>query len=266
MKKPLVTSIVVLLSLVLSAHEFWLEPEKFIYQWNDDINVRFYVGENFEGQNWSGDSSKIQKLDLYYSNVKDDLTTYMTGNPGDSLQLKVLDEGTSMIAFNSTNSFIELEPEKFKAYLLEDGLYNALEYREANRETDRNGREYYQRSVKTLFQIGEPFGATAKKETGLPVDILLLDNPYEKQSGDTITAKILFEKNPLPHQLVKVWTRLDQQTRRIDLESDENGMIRFRVERQGTWMISTVRMVRIENDDRADWQSYWGSATWGYQE
>jgi hypothetical protein len=30
-------------------------------------------------------------------------------------------------------------------------------------------------------------------------------------------------------------------------------------------MISTVKMERLENDPRANWQSYWGSCTWGYQ-
>ena len=30
-------------------------------------------------------------------------------------------------------------------------------------------------------------------------------------------------------------------------------------------MVSTVKMIRLENDAKANWQSYWGSCTWGYQ-
>ena len=30
------------------------------------------------------------------------------------------------------------------------------------------------------------------------------------------------------------------------------------------WMVSLVKMVPNKADDKADWQSYWGSFTWGY--
>jgi hypothetical protein len=29
-------------------------------------------------------------------------------------------------------------------------------------------------------------------------------------------------------------------------------------------MVSCVKMVRLQNDPQAEWQSYWGSLTWGY--
>ena len=44
-----------------------------------------------------------------------------------------------------------------------------------------------------------------------------------------------------------------------------NGEIVFRVTTKGKWMISTVKMERLIDNPVADWQSYWGSLTWGYE-
>src|SRR6185503_16311644 len=106
----------------LSAHEFWLNPEKFIYKRTEEVNIRFFVGENFEGENWKGNNERIKSLQIYYGEVNDDLSPVVTDEAGDSIEYSMIDEGTNLIAFNSNNSFIELEPAKFEEYLKEDGL------------------------------------------------------------------------------------------------------------------------------------------------
>jgi len=69
-------TILLLLSIIssLSAHEFWLNPGKFIYQRTGKINIRFHVGENFEGENWGGNNERIKSLQIYYGGVSDDLS------------------------------------------------------------------------------------------------------------------------------------------------------------------------------------------------
>src|SRR5258705_13855102 len=90
---------------LLSAHEFWLNPEKFIYKRTDKINIKFFVGENFEGENWKGNNDRIQSLKIYYGGVSDDLTPVVTEAEGDLIEYFMIDEGTNLIAFNSNNSF-----------------------------------------------------------------------------------------------------------------------------------------------------------------
>jgi uncharacterized GH25 family protein len=55
-----------------------------------------------------------------------------------------------------------------------------------------------------------------------------------------------------------------------EMSTDENGEVSFLTETSGEWMVSCVKMIRLENDPKADptaigWQSYWGSCTWGYE-
>jgi hypothetical protein len=68
------------------------------------------VGENFDGENWQGNNGRIKSLKLYYDGVNDDLTPVVTEEEGDSIEYFMIDEGTNLIAFNSNNSFINLEP------------------------------------------------------------------------------------------------------------------------------------------------------------
>jgi len=254
-----------LLSLIVfSAHEFWLQPNKFIYKRGEAIDIRFHVGENFEGMNWKGNREKIKTLHLYYGGVSSEMSDHVGEAPGDSLQIRIYDEGNALIAFNSTNSYIELEGPKFTEYLKEDGLFNALKERADKGETDSVGREYYQRCAKTLLKIGNQTSNTFKSATTLPVDIIPDTNPYLAKAGDTLRARVFFQKNPLPGAVVKIWHREEGKTEKTELETDAEGRIAFAVKNSGQWMISAVKMVRL-TDENADWQSYWGSFVWGYE-
>lgn len=265
MKKILlVTSLLTIISSLL-AHEFWLSPDKFIYQRGEKINIRFFIGENFDGENWKGNNEKIQSLKLYFGGVSDDLSKYISEEKGDSIELNMQDEGTNMVAFNSTNTFIEIEAADFNKYLHDDGLANAIEYRKLNNETDSNGREYFQRCSKTLIQVGNVKDKTFSVSTGLPVDIIPLSNPYQLKNDSLLTVKVLFQKQSMANSLIIVWRREKGKTIKSEFISNGYGEISFPISTSGEWMVSTVKMERLQNDPKAQWQSYWASLTWGYQ-
>ena len=265
MKKLLSLTFLLFLSSLLSSHEFWLNPNKFVYQTGELINIKFLVGENFEGINWTGNKQSVQSLELYLDGAADDLGQHLSDSTGDSLRFAIYDEGTFMVSYQSTNKYIELDPAKFLDYLKEDGLTNAIEFRAAQQEGDSIGREYYQRSAKTIFQVGEKRNSVFKKTTHLPLDITPVQNPYDPNlgKGENISVRILFKNKPLANQVIKIWHRYDNKTEKTELVSNEQGMVEFPFTRTGKWMVSTVKMERLENDPKAQWQSFWGSCTWG---
>ncbi len=265
MKKILLLFLFFVLLSSLLAHEFWLNPDKFIYKRTESVNIRFVVGENYEGENWRGNNEKIESLKIYFAGLSDDFSKFMTDQPGDSMAYTMLDEGTNLIAFNSTNSFIELSPAQFNIYLKEDGLTNALEYRKQANENGCNGREFYQRCAKTIVQVGDVKDFTFNIKTDLKLDIIPSSNPYTLKNRDSLRTRILFKNSPLANVLVKVWHRQKNKTEKIELVSNSNGEIKFPVRTSGKWMISAVTMERLADNPIADWQSYWGSLTWGYE-
>ena len=50
----------------VSGHEFWIQPEKFIYKCAEPVNLKFLVGENFTGENWTGDKDKIKSSAIIF--------------------------------------------------------------------------------------------------------------------------------------------------------------------------------------------------------
>jgi uncharacterized GH25 family protein len=257
--------VLLLLCSSITAHEFWLEPQKFFVKKGEPLMVKFKVGENFEGQNWRGNASSVKSLKLYYANIQDDLESLITDeNEGDSLSLQFFDEGTALVAYQSTNKHIELEPDKFLEYLQEDGITNAIVYREKTGEKDSTGRENYMRCAKTLFQIGTTKDEVHKKFCSMPLEFVPLQHPYLLRKDQALSFRLLSHAKPLPGALVKVWHRLNGKTTKVECTTNEDGVVEVPISLAGKFMISSVQMERIENEANAQWQSYWATFTWGY--
>jgi uncharacterized GH25 family protein len=263
--KKFITSLLILCAIGVAAHEFWLQPDKFIYNKGETATIKFRVGENFEGDNWNSNRSKINFLTFYTNGITKDVAPFISDNNGDSLRLTLTSDGTAMIAYNGLNSFIELDAAKFNDYLKEDGLTEAIEYRKQHNETEDSSHEFYQRSVKTIIQVGKKYDDTYKQKTNLPVDIIPQSHPYQLKDGKEVSFKILFQQKPLTNHLIKIWHRVNNKTVYSDKMSDEKGQITLPITTTGKWMVSTVKMVRLKNDPKAKWQSYWGSCTWGHE-
>jgi uncharacterized GH25 family protein len=265
MKKKIAFCLLLTIVINVSGNEFWIQPDKFIYKRGETVNIKFLAGDNFKGDNWNGDKAKVNSLRLYFEDVTDkNLDDNLGSNKGDSLQLAMLDEGTVMVTFNTKNSFIDLNAKKFNEYLREEGLKDALEFREKNNDTIKNGLEYYQRSVKTIFQVGDKTTNACKQKTGLPLDIVPAEHPYSVAKDGNFKMKVFFMGEKLKRTKVKVWHKLDNKISQFDYTTDGEGELKFFLSPVGEWMVSCVKMVRLQNDPQAQWQSYRGSLTWGY--
>lgn len=263
MKKIILLFFLILATVLTSfTHEFWLALEKFILKVGEKAKISFLVGENFTGEIWKGSVSSFY---LFNSEGKKDITSLFPATPEEGTSLTFTKEGTHLLAFSSQNKFIELEPDKFLAYLEEDGLEEVIALRKQRNETGKNGRETYQRCAKALVQVGAKTDNTFAINTGLTLEIMPDKNPYKLKSNQILKVKIMFQNKPLSNSLVKIWHRKDGKVSKIEQKTDEKGFISFQMEKQGDWMISIVKMIPHANPEQADWQSYWASLTFGFE-
>ena len=266
MKKLFLFFLFFFFATLLTAHEFWLAPDKYFYNIRDIATIRFYTGENFSGKNWSGNKEKITRLTHFVPNGNMvDLSDKLSMNKGDSIRVPLQTEGTHMVIFNSTNSHIELDAEQFNAYLKEDGLETALEYRKKNGTDHTKGKEYYQRSVKTIIQVGNERTNDCTQPTGLPLEIIPFENPYAspgmapQDNLPRVRFRVLFKGKPLTNCLLKTWYRDAKGNPQMEQYRTNNRGIVHTKRYSGPFMVTTVYMERITGDDKADWQSYWSS-------
>jgi uncharacterized GH25 family protein len=270
-KKTMLLFCISTLSVLALAHEFWFQPQKFFYTIREVARLRFMVGENFEGENWSGNRDKIQQLTHYTpSGEMIDISAKISSNKGDSLQLPLQEEGTHMVIFNSNNSFLSLDAAKFNDYLKEDGLTNAIAYRQENKEEGKTSTEHYQRSIKTLLQVGYALTDACTKRTSLPLDIIPEQNPYSvtvgaKESLLKVRFRVLFKGIPLDSTLVRVFYHLPgtNQVKTDILQTNKKGWVTAN-RHPGPYLVTCVHMEHTPNDTEAEWQSYWASLSFEY--
>ena len=256
--------LIFLFSISAISHEFWIEASSFKIKVGQLINLSFFAGENFRGE--PTDFSKFQVQGLWHFN-KGFRTNLYRGNLNETTInqfLKFDDEGTHLVALSNSNKFIALDANKFNEYLLEDGMEDIYNYRKQNNLLDSSSREFYQRCAKTLIQVGDKTTDTFKRNSGMKLEIIPKNNPYTTSNNEHISFKILFNNKPLRNKLIMVWhKKQNDKTEILRLKSNQLGEVDFILENKGSWMVSTVQMINIKSKI-AQYQSYWGSFTFGF--
>jgi uncharacterized GH25 family protein len=264
MKRVLLTLAITGIISLATAHEFWLQPKKYKYKVGEEMKVDFMVGEGFSGEFWDLKKHKVEKAVIHFAGGMTDLTKQVQPTKGNNLSYKFLKEGTHLLTLQSNPAFIELESEKFNAYLKEDGLDNITELRTKNNTMDTPAKEFYQRFVKLLVQSGDKTDETYRKRANFPLEIVPLNNPYAMQSGDYLECRILFENKPSAHQLVKLWSHVGNRVFLQNVYTEDDGTIKFPISSKGPWMVSTVKMIPSKKEG-ADYQSMWASLVFGIE-
>lgn len=273
--KTIYLTLFLMLSLTVLgvAHEFWLQPQRFFAAVNDVVPIEIRVGEAFQGERSEGKKNRIIQYVHVVNGMKEDLTPGLTNDHYGVAAVKLASPGTHLIAFANTPKFLSMRADSFLLYLKEDGLDNVIQIRQQKNDTQKPSRELYQRCVKTLIQAGDKPDSTFAINTGMPLEIIPAQNPYAVKPGQPVSFQILFDQKPLPMALVRYWNRTaTNQLHQEQQHSDAQGRVRFNV-RAGSNMVSLVRMVPHTGPDEtgvppaglppADWISYWGSLTFG---
>lgn len=262
MKKTYLTIAIAILAIIAQAHEFWLQPKKFRYKAGEEIKIDLMVGEGFEGELWDLKKHKVENLELHRINGVKDLTKEIKPTQGNNLVYKTDLGGTYLFSLKSNDAYIELEGKEFNAYLEEDGLDYILDQRKKNNRLDARSTEYYTRFAKLLVQSGDRTDNTFKKVVGLRYEIVPQQNPYDLKTGDYLQCKVLFEGKPAPHTLIKVWSRVRDNSFMQNIYTESDGTVRFPISTSGPWMVSSVKMIASEKEG-AEYHSLWASLVFG---
>ncbi|MEX2233443.1 MAG: DUF4198 domain-containing protein [Cyclobacteriaceae bacterium] len=250
------------INILGTAHEFWLEPDKFYFAAGESAKVSLKVGENFIGEAWKVTTARIVRMEQHVGKQLYDLKKLLKDEATDPIQVVLRGEGSHILVMESNTAFIKMDGEKFTEYLVEDGLDDVLYQRKKAETSGDSATEYYSRHTKLLLQTGSKTDDTYKKVCNLPVEIIPDKNPALLKKGDPIAFKILFEGKPLFGAKVKVWNRYNHRTSVQNIFSQQDGMIETHVSNPGNWMVSVVKMVPSKNP-KAQYRSYWGTLVFG---
>jgi uncharacterized GH25 family protein len=261
-KKLSVSILLLLLGFIVQAQEFWLQPQKYRFTLGEEIKVDFMVGESFTGEYWDLKRQTAERMELHRSSEVKDLLKDVKSTKSNNLSYKADQEGTYLLTLQSNVAYIEMGGKEFNEHLKEDGLDNILSERKKLNQLDNPSREFYSRYAKVMVQVGTKTDDTFKKKVGLRYEIVPDQNPYSLKTGDHLQCKVFFEDKPAPHALVKVWSKINNTTFLQNIYTENDGTIRFPISTRGSWMVSSVKMIKSEKEG-ADYQSLRASLVFG---
>ncbi len=253
----------ILLSANVFAHEYWFEPETFFPAPGEKTVVHLYVGDGLikDREERPFQLSKTTMFQVFSTGNSLDLKTSLIDEALPIYNFSAAQTGNYMLAMERNWTYIKLEPQKFEDYLREDGMEYISAERAKLGETAKEGRERYSRFIKSLLQVGDTRNETYKKNLGLKLEIMPLENPYSKRVGDKLKFQILFDGKPLANRTIFADNR-NSATQKMT--TDKNGKIFVKLDRSGLWLVRLVTMQRCTADcGEADWESFWGAITFG---
>jgi uncharacterized GH25 family protein len=165
-----------------------------------------------------------------------------------------------VIGYRSNPSTVQLSPEKFNQYLKEEGLDAVAALRAGRNETGAGAREIFSRCAKSLVLSGPIDEKQSDRPLGFTLELVAERNPYAIRAGQDLPVRLTYENRPLAGALVVAMNRLNP-SEKLAARTDNDGRVRFRLRRDGMWLIKAVHMVAAPAGTNAEWASFWASLT-----
>lgn len=242
----------------LFAHDLWIEPTTFSPRAGQVVGVRLRVGMNLVGDPVPRVPGLVNQFVAAGGSGRRPIVGRDGADPAGLL--RIAGAGLEVIGYYSNPSFIELPPDKFNAYLEDEGLDAIVAFRARHAQAGSPAREIYSRCAKSVVLAGAPSSEESDRVLGFPLELVAERNPYSLGVDEELPVRLTYLGRPLEGALVVAINRAFPGER-LAARSDREGRVRFRLRPGGMWLLKTVHMVPAPAGMDADWQSYWASLT-----
>jgi cobalt/nickel transport protein len=249
---------------VLSAHEFWIEPIRFIVKETEKISANIRVGQMMRGAAYGYYPNNFNRFE-----IKTHTSLYpLIGRLGDKPAISISPKGNSLITIihETTNSTVTYNSwTKFEDFLTEKSMLKIKELHIKNKYPKIGFKEIYSRYAKALIGSGDSIGIDQR--IGLELELVLLQNPYVDDLSSGLTIELLYQGILRANTQIEIFTRgQDKVVARSTLFTNDDGQIIFKAIPKMDYMINAVVMRRPkETHDTIKklilWESLWASTT-----
>lgn len=251
---------VILLWAMSSPENFWLMPDKFFYDKDEDVRITIQEGENFTGQYLNINKQIVVKADLYGRGKSQSLLDQFKDTGKEHYQLSTLQPGTYEFHLQTEQTLTQ-PAERFNQYLKDYDLDEIIFLRASKNLTNTDAQIHQTINNVLLFQKGIEV-SKAIEPKHYPIEIIPHKNPYTLKKGDPIEFTILSEGKPVFGVRVKIWNRFNNRTTIQNIYTEQNGSFRTHISSPGPWMISVVKMSASKEQDNL-WRSFQTNLVFG---
>lgn len=264
MRSFMIILLLVVLSSLSSAHDFFLYPSAFHIKQGDSVTIAIHVDDVYPGKFTKWNTQRIMRFEHWVGKDKLNLASVNPLKDSSGVRIKLERTGVHLFALDWTARLIELNSDDFKHYLESEGLDHVLQLRKERGEESKPGKERYSRYVKTFVNASSGVNEAFNQTVGQTIELIPLDNPCDRRVGDTLRVRLLFQGKPLVNALIastyKGFTE-KPDTYSQSSHTNQEGVVTIRLTHSGPWLIRTVHMLPLKDSKDADWESWWTSMT-----
>ncbi len=249
------------------AHDFWLQPVRFIMAVPGAVPMLIYVGHGAARERWGvGIDRVVQFKSSGPDGLIDRKSSLTLDGPQVDAVIPLAKRGSYVLVFQSLASTSDLPFLRFNDYVTTEGLTPISTNRERTGTQKSNGRELYSRRAKAIVQIGPVDAAGAMRVTkpvGLSLEIVPDRHPLLLKPGEKLPVRVLFNRRPLGGALVKL-TDLDADAVAVaTMKTDASGRASFMIPHKGKWQLNIVWSEVVSGNPAADYVTTFSSLTFG---
>lgn len=258
----LITILLLMIGFTARSQDFFLLPHNFYVHKGDKLNLHLLSGSEFKPENeFVFAKAKATKFMLYEGSKKTDLLKATNTADSSLLTYEIQNSGLALFELVREDE-TESERNKFIRALESEGLDKMAE--EARASSQQYFVERYHQSTKTLIAVDKANGKDFDKPLGEDYEIVIQQNPYKSAYGDDVTAQVLFKGKPMKDAVVIQYVRTINGTIIPQkLLSDSNGLVFFKLSREGVYMISSTH-VEPSQDKKADYENWTTTFTFAF--
>jgi len=252
--------IIILVTAAVSAHDFWLVPQRFMMNPGESQTIFANTGMDFPNSLSAVTPDRVNQFILMGESGKENITDFEVLDKSLVSKLTFKKSGTYVIAVSLKPKEIKLTAEEFNEYLLHDGLPDIYELRKIEGILDKSAVEHYSKYPKTIIQVGNKLDETPTKPLNLPIEIVPQVNPYGLTLGDDLEVTVLFQGKPLSDvEIAWSYPGLGEEFAGSK-RTDSSGNAAIPLSKVGPYVIRLTHMEWVKKPTH-EWESYWTSLT-----
>jgi len=236
----------------LSAHELWLEADKYKLKSDEKLVANIKVGQDLVGESYPYLSQETERLFLLSKKGLKKLIQIDGDYP--AIQQSINDSGVQYLYYQSSKDFLKYED--YKSFVEFTDEYN-LRYDKSNKNPPS---EIYQRFAKTIFNSEQ--NSFFKTKQNLEFEIINQNNPYKNNLSE---IQILIKNKPFLNKQFVVFFKNENEFERKIYQTDLYGFAKIDSTKKGLYLISAVDLETLnligQIKYKADYFSRWASLT-----
>ncbi|MCC6320088.1 MAG: DUF4198 domain-containing protein [Phycisphaerales bacterium] len=265
---PMMMVLVLALAAPAWAHDFWIRPSSYAPTAATLVSLDLRIGDDYPGEVFRRKDSMIERFVAISPDGTEAPVVGLDGRaPAGALRIE--SPGSHIVVYRGKHATVQLESAKFEDYLREEGLEKIIEARKKAGESDKPGLEMYSRCAKSIiFARGSesdaaPVTTGFDRVVGLRLELVPITDPAAAKPAEEFQARLLLDGKPCSGVLVGA-NCVEDARARVRGRTGENGEVKLKLSRAGTWVLNAVEMLPAPTDTAANptgckWESLWAS-------